>query len=277
MGLVVGPKGATIKRIQQQTNTYIITPSREKDPVFEVTGLPEDVDTARKEIEAHIAIRTGGVIGEGGSGSGSVGTPEESSGSDSFSNSSPSLLLSSLEALNPFASTHQSLFSGYGKSNSSSSSDPFGVQNGVSSSGAFSFGSAGSSLLSNSPTDSVFVSGGQIQPVNHHQMSGPGTKFTDLYSLFSNDKANGSPCSAYDTDEGLGDSPTYGSGGGIILPHHGTWSDFSTSSGPQGRSNYVFSTMASNSTAAEELHRRSSSLESNSINSSSSSNAAINL
>ncbi|XP_017461458.1 PREDICTED: RNA-binding protein MEX3B-like, partial [Rhagoletis zephyria] len=31
VGLVVGPKGATIKRIQQQTNTYIITPSREKD------------------------------------------------------------------------------------------------------------------------------------------------------------------------------------------------------------------------------------------------------
>ena len=38
VGLVVGPKGATIKRIQQQTHTYIVTPSREKDPVFEVTG-----------------------------------------------------------------------------------------------------------------------------------------------------------------------------------------------------------------------------------------------
>ena len=73
VGLVVGPKGATIKRIQQQTNTYIITPSRDKDPVFEVTGLPEDVDTARKEIEAHIAIRTGGIID---STAGSVGTPE---------------------------------------------------------------------------------------------------------------------------------------------------------------------------------------------------------
>lgn len=62
VGLVVGPKGATIKRIQQTTNTYIITPSREKEPVFEVTGLPENVESARKEIEAHIALRTGGLI-----------------------------------------------------------------------------------------------------------------------------------------------------------------------------------------------------------------------
>jgi len=38
VGLVVGPKGTTIKRIQQQTHTYIVTPSREKDPVFEVSG-----------------------------------------------------------------------------------------------------------------------------------------------------------------------------------------------------------------------------------------------
>ena len=59
VGLVVGPKGATIKRIQQQTHTYIVTPSRDKEPVFEVTGLPENVDAARKEIEAHIALRTG--------------------------------------------------------------------------------------------------------------------------------------------------------------------------------------------------------------------------
>lgn len=62
VGLVVGPKGATIKRIQQTTNTYIITPSREKEPVFEVTGLQENVENARKEIEAHIALRTGGLI-----------------------------------------------------------------------------------------------------------------------------------------------------------------------------------------------------------------------
>ncbi|XP_064103542.1 RNA-binding protein MEX3B-like [Macrobrachium nipponense] len=62
VGLVVGPKGATIKRIQQQTHTYIVTPSRDKEPVFEVTGLPESVEQARKEIEAHIAMRTGGLL-----------------------------------------------------------------------------------------------------------------------------------------------------------------------------------------------------------------------
>ncbi|KAG8011954.1 RNA-binding E3 ubiquitin-protein ligase MEX3C [Nibea albiflora] len=59
VGLVVGPKGATIKRIQQQTHTYIVTPSRDKEPVFEVTGMPENVDRAKDEIEAHIALRTG--------------------------------------------------------------------------------------------------------------------------------------------------------------------------------------------------------------------------
>ncbi|KAH3834378.1 RNA-binding protein MEX3B-like [Dreissena polymorpha] len=62
VGLVVGPKGATIKRIQQQTHTYIVTPSRDKEPVFEVTGLPENVEKARHEIESHIALRTGGVV-----------------------------------------------------------------------------------------------------------------------------------------------------------------------------------------------------------------------
>lgn len=72
VGLVVGPKGATIKRIQHQTHTYIVTPSRDKEPVFEVTGLPESVETARREIEAHIAMRTGngtsinGMTGLGG-------------------------------------------------------------------------------------------------------------------------------------------------------------------------------------------------------------------
>ncbi|KAG2465521.1 RNA-binding E3 ubiquitin-protein ligase MEX3C [Polypterus senegalus] len=62
VGLVVGPKGATIKRIQQQTHTYIVTPSRDKEPVFEVTGMPENVDRAREEIEAHIAVRTGNYV-----------------------------------------------------------------------------------------------------------------------------------------------------------------------------------------------------------------------
>ncbi|XP_005528155.2 PREDICTED: RNA-binding E3 ubiquitin-protein ligase MEX3C [Pseudopodoces humilis] len=66
VGLVVGPKGATIKRIQQQTHTYIVTPSRDKEPVFEVTGMPENVDRAREEIEMHIAMRTGAFLELGG-------------------------------------------------------------------------------------------------------------------------------------------------------------------------------------------------------------------
>ncbi|XP_030379518.1 RNA-binding protein MEX3B [Scaptodrosophila lebanonensis] len=65
VGLVVGPKGATIKHIQQETQTYIVTPSREKEPIFEVTGLPENVQTARKQIEAHIALRTGSISTHG--------------------------------------------------------------------------------------------------------------------------------------------------------------------------------------------------------------------
>lgn len=59
VGLVVGPKGATIKRIQQTTNTYIVTPGRDKEPVFEIAGLPENVEAAKIEIESHIATRTG--------------------------------------------------------------------------------------------------------------------------------------------------------------------------------------------------------------------------
>lgn len=73
VGLVVGPKGATIKQIQQQTHTYIVTPSRDKEPVFEVTGQSENVQSARHQIEAHIALRTGNAsTGLGGVGNGNV-------------------------------------------------------------------------------------------------------------------------------------------------------------------------------------------------------------
>lgn len=78
VGLVVGPKGATIKRIQHQTHTYIVTPSRDKEPVFDVTGLPESVEAARREIEAHIAVRTGS------------GTVPETMFTDSFLNTDAS-------------------------------------------------------------------------------------------------------------------------------------------------------------------------------------------
>ena len=59
VGLVVGPKGATIRKVQQDTQTYILTPSREKEPVFDITGTEEHVLVARKQIEAHVALRTG--------------------------------------------------------------------------------------------------------------------------------------------------------------------------------------------------------------------------
>ena len=58
VGLVVGSKGATIKEIQQRTDTYIVTPSREKDAVFEVKGLPKNVLQAKKLIYEHICKRT---------------------------------------------------------------------------------------------------------------------------------------------------------------------------------------------------------------------------
>ena len=57
VGLVVGPKGTTIKRIQADTGTYIVTPGRDRDPVFEVIGSPEAVEKARQHIDAYIETR----------------------------------------------------------------------------------------------------------------------------------------------------------------------------------------------------------------------------
>lgn len=57
VGLVVGPRGATIKRIQQDTQTYIVTPARDRDPVFEVVGSAEGVERARAEIEGYVETR----------------------------------------------------------------------------------------------------------------------------------------------------------------------------------------------------------------------------
>lgn len=57
VGLVVGPKGTTIRRIQQDTQTYIITPGKEREPVFEIIGSSENIARARQEIESYIALR----------------------------------------------------------------------------------------------------------------------------------------------------------------------------------------------------------------------------
>ena len=76
VGLVVGPKGATVKRIQQTTGTFIVTPSRDMEPYFEVRGTPENVEQAKKEIESYIALRTGGSFDQlGGGGNGLVHSP----------------------------------------------------------------------------------------------------------------------------------------------------------------------------------------------------------
>lgn len=57
VGLVVGPKGATVKRIQQDTGTYIVTPGRQKDPVFELIGSHDGVEKAKHQIEAYLETR----------------------------------------------------------------------------------------------------------------------------------------------------------------------------------------------------------------------------
>ncbi|KAH8252427.1 hypothetical protein KR038_010712 [Drosophila bunnanda] len=98
VGLVVGPKGATIKHIQQETQTYIVTPSREKEPIFEVTGLPDNVDTARKQIEAHIALRTGVGLGTG-TGNGSSSFPVLGSESSSIVESNDFINSSTINSL----------------------------------------------------------------------------------------------------------------------------------------------------------------------------------
>ncbi|XP_055331483.1 RNA-binding protein MEX3D-like isoform X2 [Paramacrobiotus metropolitanus] len=64
VGLIVGPKGQTIKKVQQDTVTYIITPGRDKDPVFEITGCKEGVQRAKELIEDHVLARTGSTLEE---------------------------------------------------------------------------------------------------------------------------------------------------------------------------------------------------------------------
>ncbi|XP_063909741.1 RNA-binding protein MEX3B [Zophobas morio] len=124
VGLVVGPKGATIKRIQHQTHTYIVTPSRDKEPVFEVTGLPESVESARREIEAHIAMRTGN--GTSINGLGGLGGLDDSDLFTSLYKSGLSSILNYIEPGEqfPMASSTGSTgaFSSSGSCSSSSSS-----------------------------------------------------------------------------------------------------------------------------------------------------------
>jgi len=59
VGVVMGHDGENIKRIQRRTDTLIVSPSKNKEPVFKVTGLPDRVEAAKNEIEVHIAFCTG--------------------------------------------------------------------------------------------------------------------------------------------------------------------------------------------------------------------------
>lgn len=81
VGLVVGPRGTTIKRIQQNTNTYIVTPSRDSQPVFAIQGLPDNVAQAKCEIENYIQLRTN---------TSAAPAPQQSNGYCSSSSSSSS-------------------------------------------------------------------------------------------------------------------------------------------------------------------------------------------
>ncbi|XP_013789210.1 RNA-binding protein MEX3B-like [Limulus polyphemus] len=179
VGLVVGPKGATIKRIQQQTNTYIVTPSRDKEPVFEVTGLPENVESARKEIEAHIAVRTGGMLDSNDE------NYSQSNGADpTYSGNLNGFVTSMFKSdLNGFVPPSQD-----------------------------------KTLLTQ---DNTFSSSGS-------------TKLTD-FCPFTGGFSNG--FGLYDTDEGLGDSPTFDP---MIIPPPSSWSELglypSSSSGLPHRS-----------------------------------------
>src|SRR5436190_10139455 len=57
VGLVVGHKGFNVKRIELFSNTCIFSPTKgDKDPIFYVTGWPENVATAKREIQAHIGV-----------------------------------------------------------------------------------------------------------------------------------------------------------------------------------------------------------------------------
>ncbi|PSN33668.1 hypothetical protein C0J52_21788 [Blattella germanica] len=187
VGLVVGPKGATIKRIQHQTHTYIVTPSRDKEPVFEVTGLPESVETARREIEAHIAMRTGnGTLAGSLSSAGLAGTLLGSTG---LIDDSPDLLASLYKS--GLGSLFSYLDNGMAPTTPASTAGltdatvPLSFPTMTSSTGSTgAFSSSGSCSSSSSSSGSA----------------GQGSRLGDLVSIW-----NGS----LDRDEGLGESPPF--------------------------------------------------------------------
>ncbi|RWS07276.1 RNA-binding protein MEX3B-like protein [Dinothrombium tinctorium] len=206
VGLVVGPKGATIKRIQQQTNTYIITPSRDKEPIFEVTGLPDNVETARKEIEAHIAIRTGGIIDSSTGSNGNSTSGESDSGAHEFSSHSP--LLNGAD--HPFANSN-----GFG---SLYKTDAFA---------AFSSSARDNELIISPRSQDIFSF--NLNSNNNKTVS----KLGDIYSSFTgNNGLNLGFGGLYDRDEGIGESPTFDSMGAVATGSSSLWPDFGSNGRP---------------------------------------------
>lgn len=57
VGLVVGIKGVTIKEIEKQTKAYIQSPSIDSDPIFTITGSPENCQKAMNFISRYLALR----------------------------------------------------------------------------------------------------------------------------------------------------------------------------------------------------------------------------
>ena len=187
VGLVVGPKGATIKRIQQQTHTYIVTPSRDKEPVFEVTGLPENVDQARREIEGHIALRTG----TNGDGSSTIGSSLYGLTDDTnFGTFDPSANGASNSSKFTSGGMHNGLDSAFNSLNSSASNGkPLTIQ----------------SILDSNNFDLSGHSG-----ANGH---GSHQQFTRSHSMTN--WSNGGPAESHDS--GLNRSPTFESNGHSLL------------------------------------------------------------
>lgn len=211
VGLVVGPKGATIKRIQQQTNTYIVTPSRDKEPVFEVTGLPENVEIARKEIEAHIAMRTGGIIDSGDENDFHTNGVEQAYTGNTGSGYVHSMYKSEINGGG---------FTPYQRDSNN--------------------------ILTPRSQEHVF----NFPPTSTNGSA----KLTDIYN--STTAYNGSFTNGYtlyDTDEGLGESPTFESAL-VPPPQSSLWPDFGN---PR-----TTATIFGNTSTSTSLSRRSSSLSS---------------
>ncbi|KAK2150543.1 hypothetical protein LSH36_401g03019 [Paralvinella palmiformis] len=232
VGLVVGPKGATIKRIQQQTHTYIVTPNRDKEPIFEVTGLPENVEKARQEIEGHIAMRTGG-LGDSNlnnhinnlhssmgnlnamhGGGGSKNGPGLDDGRSDFQANGIDAGFHELTSNIMFGSLYN------GKSQSSSSA--FTPYNKVLNN------NHSNNLLSQHLTvDGCPVThDSQVFPFSTHLDSSL-SKFSDMTVM--TERLTGGSVGLYDSDEGIGGSPTFDSTT-LPLPPASIWSDLSSDS-----------------------------------------------